>query len=86
MSTWPVQEAKAKFSEFLKATLEQGPQVVTYRGAEAAVLVPVEEYRKLKAASHPSLKQWLLAPNPKFEIALPARKDFTLRPPMEFGE
>ena len=38
MSTWPVQDAKARFSEFLDACLAEGPQLVTRRGAEAAVL------------------------------------------------
>ena len=84
MPGWAVQEAKAKFSEFLKATLEEGPQVVTYRGEEAAVLVPVDEYRKLKADSRPTLKQWLLSPKPTFELSLPDRKDFALRPVEEF--
>ena len=84
MLGWAVQQAKAKFSEFLQATLNQGPQVVTYRGVEAAVLVPVEEYRKLKAALRPTLKQWLLAPTPTFEIPLRARKEYSLRPPVRF--
>lgn len=39
MRTWPVQEAKARFSEFLEACIADGPQMVTKRGAEAAVLV-----------------------------------------------
>ena len=29
---WQVQDAKAKFSEFLEATLAEGPQIVTKRG------------------------------------------------------
>jgi hypothetical protein len=29
MATWQVQDAKARFSELLDATLEKGPQVVT---------------------------------------------------------
>lgn len=41
MQTWPVQDAKARFSEFLDACLAQGPQVVTRRGTEEAVLVPL---------------------------------------------
>ena len=84
MPSWAVQQAKAKFSEFLRATVEEGPQVVTYHGEETAVLVPVEEYRKLKAASRPTLKQWLLAPTPTFEIPLRARKEYSLRPPVRF--
>lgn len=37
MHTWPVQDAKARLSEFLDACLVEGPQMVTRRGAEAAV-------------------------------------------------
>ena len=51
MHTWPVQYAKAHFSEFLDACINKGPQVVTRRGAETAVLVPIEEWRCLQAAS-----------------------------------
>jgi antitoxin Phd len=40
MKSWPVQDAKSRFSEFLKASLTEGPQVVTLRGVETAVLVP----------------------------------------------
>ena len=46
-NTWQVQEAKARFSEMLKASLADGPQVVTKRGVEAAVLVPIEHWRRL---------------------------------------
>ena len=39
MQTWPVQDAKERFSEFLDACLLEGPQMVTRHGTEAAVLV-----------------------------------------------
>ena len=71
MSTWPVQDAKARFSEFLDACLAEGPQLVTRRGAEAAVLVPVDEWRRLQAAARPSLKQLLLADEARAELVLP---------------
>ena len=32
MQAWSVQDAKAKFSEFLDACLAEGPQMVTKRG------------------------------------------------------
>jgi prevent-host-death family protein len=32
MRSWQVQEAKARFSELLEASLKEGPQVVTKRG------------------------------------------------------
>lgn len=34
MKTWPVQDATARFSEFLEACIKDGPQVVTKREAE----------------------------------------------------
>lgn len=73
MQTWPVQDAKARFSEFLETCLAEGPQMVTKRGSEAAVLVPVDEWRRLKEASRPSLKQLLLSDQGRGELVLPAR-------------
>ena len=73
MQTWPIQDAKARFSEFLDTCLAQGPQMVTKRGAEAAVLVPLDEWRRLQAAARPSLKQLLLADLGRAELVAPAR-------------
>lgn len=42
MHSWPVQDAKFRFSKFLDACLSDGPQMVTRRDAEAAVLVPLQ--------------------------------------------
>lgn len=61
MQSWPIQDAKARFSEFLERCLTDGPQMVTKRGAEAAVLVPADEWRRLRAAAQPSLKELLLS-------------------------
>ena len=72
MKTWPVQDAKARFSEFLEACINDGPQIVTKRGAEAAVLVPVNEWRRLKATARPSIKQLLLSDDARTEsLTLP---------------
>jgi len=73
MRTWQVQEAKARFSELLEASLKEGPQVVTKRGVEAAVLVPVKMWRRLQRASRLSLKELLLAEAPRAEIPVPTR-------------
>ena len=73
MHTWPVQDAKARFSEFLDACLVEGPQMVTRRGSEAAVLVPVQEWRRLQPAARPSLKQLLLSDQARAELVIPAR-------------
>lgn len=82
MSQWQVQDAKARFSELLETCLEQGPQVVTKRGVEAAVLVPIDQWRRMQAA-RPTLKQLLLAPEPRFELPIPPRGQLRRRPPAE---
>ena len=81
MHAWPVQDAKARFSEFLDACLSKGPQLVTRRGAEAAVLVPADEWRRLQAAARPSLKQLLLADEARVDLVLPSRGKARRRAP-----
>lgn len=73
MQTWPVQDAKARFSEFLDACLTMGPQMVTRRGAEAAVLVPAAEWKRLQASARPSLKELLLSDTGRTECLMPPR-------------
>jgi len=79
MASWQVQDAKARFSELLDATIEKGPQVVTRRGVETAVLVPIAEWNRLQSAARPSLKELLLAPEARFENLLPARRKLRRR-------
>ena len=43
---WQVQEAKQRFSELVRRTLEEGPQVVTRHGEEVVVVVAADEYRR----------------------------------------
>lgn len=78
---WPVQDAKARFSEFLEASLNEGPQIVTRRGVEAAVLVPFEEWRRLQNSARPTLKELLLAEMPRAEIPVPPRRRWRRRTP-----
>jgi antitoxin Phd len=73
MKTWPVQAAKARFSEFLDACIAEGPQLVTRRGAEAAVLVPAAEWHRLNASAKPSLKQLLLSDTARIDLPIPPR-------------
>ena len=70
---WQVQEAKARFSEFLEASVADGPQIVTKRGVETAVLLPIEQWRKLEEMSKPDLKELLLAPEARTEELVPPR-------------
>ena len=61
MRTWQVRDAKARFSELLEACLKDGPQIVTKRGIEAAVLVPVEEWRRFQGGGRPGPQEPLRA-------------------------
>ena len=45
---WQIQEAKARFSEMVERTLKEGPQTVTSHGKPVAVLIPLDEYRRLR--------------------------------------
>ncbi|CAM5312209.1 MAG TPA: prevent-host-death protein [Thauera sp.] len=85
MHVWPVQDAKARFSEFLDSCLAEGPQMVTRRGVEAAVLIPVQEWRRLQAAAQPSLKALLLADEARIEELVPARGMVRRRAPVDLG-
>jgi antitoxin Phd len=73
MKVWPAHDAKARFSELLDTCQREGPQVVSRRGRETAVLVPVEEWRRLQAVARPSLKQLLLASEARTDALVPAR-------------
>ena len=82
--TWQVQEAKARFSEFLEASSRQGPQIVTKRGVEAAVLLPIEQWRRLRKLAQPDLKELLLAPEARTETLAPPRARHDHRPTLGF--
>ena len=45
---WALQDAKNRFSELVDTVLEDGPQVVTRRGVDAVVILPMATYRRLK--------------------------------------
>jgi antitoxin Phd len=77
---WPVFDAKARFSELLDATLKEGPQIVTRRGKETAVLVPFEEWKRLQAHDRANAPDPLLDPNGPHNLYIPPRRALRLRP------
>jgi prevent-host-death family protein len=46
--SWQLQEAKAKLSELVQKAVDEGPQTITRRGEEIAVVLSADEYRKLR--------------------------------------
>lgn len=51
MSSWQLQEAKARLSELVKSAEHEGPQEITVHGRPAAVVLSASEYAKLSGAS-----------------------------------
>ena len=83
-NTWQVQDAKARFSEMLESSLINGPQIVTKRGVETAVLVPIDQWRRLQRMTRPNLKELLLAPEARTETLTSPRKRLRRRPALRF--
>ncbi len=54
--------------------------MVTRRGTEAAVLVPVQDWRLLQSASRPSLKQLLLSNEVRTDMTVAPRGQAKRRP------
>ena len=50
---WPLQEAKNRLSHVVEQAVVAGPQTITVRGQEKAVVVSAEEYKRLIKPSVP---------------------------------
>ena len=50
MRVWQLQEAKNKLSEVVDEAQNHGPQIITRRGVEAAIVLSYDDYRKLTLA------------------------------------
>ena len=80
MRVWQVQEAKSRFSEVLEKAQTEGPQTITKHGKETAVVMSVDEYRRLVGPKRTLID--LLMGGPKFDdFELPPRE---IDPPREF--
>jgi prevent-host-death family protein len=80
MKAWPVQDAKARFSELLETCLREGPQLVTRRGADAAVLVPFDQWQRL-GGGKPTLKDLMLTDWARGDLHIPPRGKLRRRKP-----
>ena len=57
---WQLQEAKQRFSEVVRRAHDEGPQIVTRHGQDVAVIIDMDEYRRLKG-TEPDFKEFLLS-------------------------
>jgi len=80
---WQLQEAKNKLSEVVEAALNDGPQVITRRGADTAVVLSYAEYRRLLLTQKKLSDFFRESPLAEVELDLtrdssPARTDVVL--------
>jgi antitoxin Phd len=47
LERWKLEDAKARLSEVVRLAATRGPQLVTVRGREAAIILAPDEYRQL---------------------------------------
>ena len=50
IKTWQLQEAKNKFSRVVKDAVNSGPQIITKRGIEVAIVISYASYQKMVAS------------------------------------
>jgi len=50
LRTWQLQEAKNKLSRVIEDAINRGPQIITRRGTEVAIVISMQEYREMTAS------------------------------------
>jgi prevent-host-death family protein len=71
---WPLQDAKARFSELVRTAKREGPQAVTVHGKEEVVVVSADEFRRLKGQPSGQALVDLLRHSPLRDLDLERRK------------
>jgi prevent-host-death family protein len=73
-TTWQLQEAKAMLSEVVRSAARE-PQIITVRGEEKAVVLSMDEYKKLNPPKKPTLFElFQSSPLLGVELELPERR------------
>ena len=85
MSCWQVEDVKARFSELLDATIKNGPQVVTRRGIETAVLVQFKSGGVFTVLV-PALKSCSLVPGLNLRVYFTSAAAFVVGQSLNSGE
>jgi prevent-host-death family protein len=75
---WQLQEAKAMFSEVIKAAAVK-PQIITVRGKETAVILSINEYKKLVNPRQTLFEFIQSSPLRGLELELPSRQPEEMR-------
>lgn len=76
MKQWQLQEAKARFSDLVKAASHHGPQSVTVHGKPTVVILSVTEYSRLTSTNKSFIQ--FLTDSPLMGIHLDLERDSSL--------
>ncbi len=72
---WQLQEAKNKLSQVVQEAQQSGPQIITVRGKETAVVLSAEDYHRLVARSGGLLAFFQESPWAEVELDLSRSSD-----------
>jgi prevent-host-death family protein len=73
--SWQLQDAKNQFSEVVEAAVQVGPQVITRRGTETAVVLSFEEWTRMARARGPLVDLLRRAPRVTGGLATERSRD-----------
>ena len=80
-ATWDLRRAKAELSEVIRRAGSEGPQHITVRGHERAVVLSAEDYQTLAGTRTGAALTAALQACPHPEFALPTSERSPVRPP-----
>ena len=83
IQSWQLQEAKNRFSRVVENAVNDGPQIITKRGVEVAIVISFADYQKMVATRGKLSTFFRDSPLVGIELELTrdksdARKDFDL--------
>jgi prevent-host-death family protein len=71
---WPLQDAKARFSELVRTAQSDGPQHVTLHGRDAVVVVDAQEFQRMQGARTGQLLINALQASPHQDVDITPRR------------
>jgi prevent-host-death family protein len=72
---WSLKEAKNRFNEMVQRALDHGPQIITRRGIQTAVIMSVEDYQQIAKPKMNIVDIFHKSPLKGIEIDLTRDKD-----------
>jgi len=75
---WQLQEAKAMFSEVIKASVTK-PQIISVRGKDTAIIISISEYQKLVRPKQTFFDFIQSSPLRGLDLELPPRQPEEMR-------